>query len=120
MLIPILNSLIYRKKQKNPEVYLSRYGAYVGRCLLKFFNKRDGSFITEAVVEEGTFPYITLRLSQTGTGGSNRVSSEALFAGTHISERRILIPKGFTEEATALCAPLSSRFTYVQAMSLKP
>ena len=38
MLMPILNNLIYRKKQKNPEVYLSRYGAYVGGCLLKFFN----------------------------------------------------------------------------------
>lgn len=117
--IPVLNSLISRKKQKNPEVYISRYGTYVGGCLLKFYNKRDGSFITQAVVSEDTFPHIELELMQSSTGKSMG-GMESPFGGTHLSKRKFLIPNDLVAEGKAVCEPLSASFTYAHVKESLP
>ena len=111
-ILPILNGLIYRRKQRRPEVFLSRYGAFVGPCLLRFFNRRDGSFISKAtIVPEESFPYMELELTQTGTGRGEG------FSGSHTTTRRILIPPNSVEDAERMLEPLCTKYKYETAMS---
>ena len=120
LLAPILNGLIYRRKCKNPEVFLSQYGACVGGCLLKFFNRKNGSFVQEATVEEDRYPHLTLHLRQIGETRRYDHQRRPLFEGAHETERRVLIPKESVEDAKGMCETLSSSFTYKEAMSHRP
>ncbi len=68
LLWPILNSLIYRKKQKNPEVYLSRYGAYVSkrRILIPKESVEGAKALCESLSASFTYAQaMSLRLKST-------------------------------------------------------
>jgi FtsH-binding integral membrane protein len=115
-ILPILNGVIYLRQRRRPEVFLSAYGAFVGTSLLRFFNRRDGSLISQAtIVPDESYPCLEVQLTQSGTG-----SSRSPFSGRHTTTRRILIPYDSVAEAEALLGQLTARYAYDTAMAQLP